>query len=186
MAGATRGWWRDRVAFGDYMLFCFAMRVVLAPSALHTACGCLWENNAPAALHGVAGDTGSPAATTCFFCFAIRVVWRLRRYILLVAAYGKTMRLRRYTRLSGDRVACGDYMLFCFAMRVGLAPSARHTACGCLFVMGRQCAFGATQGWRKTGSPAATTCFLFCHAGGFGAFGATYCLWWDRYSCVAI
>ena len=21
--GATRGWWRDRVAFGDYMLFCF-------------------------------------------------------------------------------------------------------------------------------------------------------------------
>ena len=130
MAGATRGWWRDRVAFGDYMLFCFAMRVVLAPSALHTACGCLWENNAPAALHGVAGDTGSPAATTCFFCFAIRVVWRLRRYILLVAAYGKTMRLRRYTRLSGDRVACGDYMLF-----------------------------------------------LFCHSGGFGAFGATYCLW---------
>ena len=29
------------------------------------------------------------------------------------------MRLRRYTRLAGDRVACGDYMLFfCFAMRV--------------------------------------------------------------------
>jgi len=40
------------------------------------------------------------------------------------------MRLRRYTRLAEDRVACGDYMLF-----------------------------------------------LFCHPGGFGAFGATYCLW---------
>ena len=139
------------------------MRVVLAPSALHTACGCLWENNAPAALHAVVGrqgrlrrlhaflfchaggfgafgatyclwllmgkqcacgatrgcrETGSPAATTCFFVLPCGWFWRLRRYILLVAAYGKTMRLRRYTRLSGDRVACGDYMLFCFAMRV--------------------------------------------------------------------
>ena len=43
---------------------------------------------------------------------------------------------------------------------------------------GEQCACGATQGCRDTGSPAATTCFFcFCHAGGFGAFGATYYLW---------
>ncbi len=60
-------------------------------------------------------ETGSPAATTCFFCFAIRVFWRLRRYILLISPVGalhaapaqasaqapraiKTMRLRRYTK----------------------------------------------------------------------------------------
>ena len=37
---------------------------------------------------------------------------------------------------------------------------------GCA-VFGKQCACGATRGWRETGSPAATTCFfLFCHAGG--------------------
>jgi len=73
MAGATRGGRGDRVAFGDYMLFLFCHSGGLAPSALHTACGCLWENNAPAALHAVGGETGSPSETTCFFVFTIRV-----------------------------------------------------------------------------------------------------------------
>jgi len=33
--GATRGWWRDRVAYGDYIFLRFAMRVGLAPAARH-------------------------------------------------------------------------------------------------------------------------------------------------------
>ena len=41
---------------------------------------------------------------------------------------GKTMRLRRYTRWTGDRVACGDYMLFLFCHPGVLAPAALHTA----------------------------------------------------------
>ena len=88
--GATQGWRETGSPAATTYSFCFAMRVGLAPAALHTACGCLWvmENNAPAALHGVGGETGSPAATTYSFCFAIRVV---------------------------------------------LAPTARHTACGCLW-----------------------------------------------------
>ena len=56
--------------------------------------GLLWENNAPAALHTVGGKTGAPTrGAYIFFCFAMRVVWRLRRDILLVrmiASYPRT------------------------------------------------------------------------------------------------
>ena len=39
----------------------------------------------------------------------------------------RTMRLRRYTRLAGDKGAHkGRLHIFCFAMRVGLAPAALH------------------------------------------------------------
>ena len=72
---ATHGGRETRAPAATTYSFCLAMRVGLAPAALHTACGGLWVmgNNAPAALHGVGGETGSPAATTYSFCFAIRV-----------------------------------------------------------------------------------------------------------------
>ncbi len=72
--GATRGWRGDRVACGDYMLFLFCHA---GGFGAFGATYCLWllmENNAPAALHMVGGDTGSPAATTCFF-FVLPCGW---------------------------------------------------------------------------------------------------------------
>ena len=45
------------------------MRVGLAPATLHAAC-LLWENNAPAALHAVGGETMAPTrGAYIFLCF---------------------------------------------------------------------------------------------------------------------
>ena len=95
-----------------------------------------------------------------------------------VGGDGKTMRLRRYTGLAGDRVAGGDYILFLFCHPGGFG------ACGatyCLWLLmgyGKQCACGATRGWRGDRVAGGDYIFfLFCHPGGFGAYGATYCLW---------
>ena len=95
-----------------------------------------------------------------------------------VGGDGKTMRLRRYTGLAGDRVAGGDYILFLFCHAGGFG------ACGatyCLWLLmgyGKQCACGATRGWRGDRVAGGDYIFfLFCHPGGFGAYGATYCLW---------
>ena len=81
-------------------------------------------NNAPAALHAVGGRQGRLRRLHAFlFCHAGGFGAFGATYCLwLLVCYGETMRLRRYTRLAEDRVACGDYMFFCFAMRVGLAP----------------------------------------------------------------
>ena len=72
------------------------------------------------------------------------------------------MRLRRYTGLAGDRVACGDYMLFLFCHAGGFGacddtdcwlPQYSHgrgAACSARAspATTEQCAYGATQGWR--------------------------------------
>ena len=65
-------------------------------------------------------------------------------------------------RFLGDRVACGDYIFFLFCHAGGFG--ACDAAC-CLFVMGKQCACGATRGWRGDRVACGDyMLFLFCHA----------------------
>ena len=75
--GATHGWWRDRVACGDYMLLRFLpcgrfwrlRRYIL----LVAAC-LLWGDNAPAALHKAVGKPMAPArGAYIFLCFLLFV-----------------------------------------------------------------------------------------------------------------
>ena len=95
----------------------------------------------------------------------------------------KTMRLRRYTRWAGYRVACGDYRLLKFCHPGGLAPTARHITDNHKIITqqavgGRQAAPAPAP--RYTGVAGdRVACgdyrlFLFCHPGEFGAYGATY------------
>ena len=77
-------------------------------------------------------ETGSPAATTCFFVLPCGWVWRLRRDILLVAAcllWGDNAPSALH-KVGGRQGRLRRLHVFCFAMRVGLAPSALHIVCG--------------------------------------------------------
>jgi len=87
--GATRGRRETGSPAATTCFFCFAIRVVLAPLALHTACGCLFVMGRQCACGATRGwwETGSPAATTCFFVLPFGWVWRMRRYIVLEAGW---------------------------------------------------------------------------------------------------
>ena len=93
-------------------------------------------------------ETGSPAATTCFFCFAMRVV--LAPAALHIVGYHNI------------------HMVGALHAAPAQAPPPQNNAPTALHRVGGE-TMAPTRG--------AYIFFLFCHAGGFGACGATYC-WW--------
>ena len=151
---------------GAYILFLFFHLGDLAPTALHTACGCLWENNAPAALHTVGGETMAPTrgAYILFLFFhlgdlaptalhtACGCLWENNAPAALHTVGGETMAPTR-----------GAYILFLFFHSGDLAPTARHTACGCLWETMRLRRYTGLVGrqWRPKGRLHAFYVFCF-------------------------
>ena len=122
------------------------------------------KNNAPS------GRQGRLRRLHTLFVLPCGWVWRLRRYILLVAAYGlwKTMRLRRYTGLAG-RQGRRRRLHILFVLPSGWFWRLRRdillvAAYGKTMRLRRYTRPSGSQ-WRPQGAP---TYFLFCHPGGIG------------------
>ena len=168
--GATRGWRETGSPAATTCFFLFCHAGGLAPAALHIVgyhnihmVGALHaapaqapppQNNAPAALHRVGGETMAPTRGAYIsFVLPCGWVWRLRRDILLVVAYGKTMRLRRYILLVNTIASSPRTFLRVWAgctptnrvpLLVGLTTmaSSSMTASGAMVGYGKQKACG--------------------------------------------